>query len=128
MARNSTRAVTAPIVAQQLLQTVFSRGSGNVKVSMLYLEAMLFPRIFPVAKEGAPVGAFPMFMLLNPFGRSKIHTGLASVLDHIGPRVKDPCSPTSWTENYQAFLFDIKVNALVNFHPIYFLYLLFFLT
>ena len=108
----------APIVARQLLQSIYATTPEATRTCMLYPEAMLFPRIFHSCFDDAPLGAVPLFMLMNPFGRGKNPGGLASILNHIPLRIRSPNLLTSMDQNYRSFLFTLKMNALLNFYPV----------
>lgn len=84
----------------------------------MYMEAAMFPDLFPVSVDGAPLGAFPLFMFMSPFSNQKRTGGLANILAHIPLRIGNPSHPTAQNEDYLAYLFCLKINADLNFHPL----------
>jgi hypothetical protein len=77
---------------------------------MMYPEAWLFPRIFPVSYNGAPLGAMPVSMMISPWSGRKTATGLATFMEHIATRVRNPRLLTAMQQNYRAYLFSAKMN------------------
>jgi len=88
--------------------------TNSARVSLLYPEGQLFPRIFWCAKSGSVLGAIPSFMLntvsMHPFG-------LASLNDHHVVRLRDGDILTSRESVYWHYMFDVKLNAALNHAP-----------
>jgi hypothetical protein len=96
---------------------MYATTSSEQHVSLLYLEAMLFPRLFPICKDGAPVGAMPLFMLYNVFSGVGSKKPLASTLDHLMVRARTSWSMIGKSQTYNLWNFSIKLNAFNNFVP-----------
>ena len=57
-------------------------------------------------------------MLLNQLGNGQSDMGgLANVLEHIAPRIRNPFIWTAVQEDYRSWLFSIKINTLLNHYP-----------
>lgn len=99
-----------PIAARQLLQTIHATSPESTQLALLYPEAMMFPRIFPVSVDNAPLGAMPLPMMMRPWSGQKRKTGLGTFAEHISIRVRNPRLLTAMQQSYRSFLFSAKMN------------------
>ena len=88
---------------------------ADKNLPLIYPEALLFPKLFPINHDGAPVGALPSVMY-SEYGHSSVEYGYASLVDHIRVRLNDQTLTTSKDKNYIAWLFDCYMNKLLNNH------------
>jgi hypothetical protein len=85
---------------------------------MVYPESLLFPRLFPVTHNQAPVGAMPLPMMIAPWSGHKRKTGLGTFMEHIALRIRNPRLPHAQYQQYRAFLFSAKMNLQLCHHPL----------
>ena len=86
---------------------------GEKLLPLLYVEALLFPKIFWALDNGAPVGALPS-VFYTEYGKMAVPMGFASWEDHMTVRLSDQTLLTSRDHNYLAFMFDCHINMLLN--------------
>ena len=80
---------------------------------LLYVEGLLFPKIFYALCDGAPVGALPS-IFYSEFGHDPVFLGYASFTDHMMIRMRDHTLMTARDKNYIAWTFDCYMNKLLN--------------
>ena len=112
----SRRNKNSPLNLQRLMQSVFS-SSDDSQLSILFLEAELFPVIFPYQIGKSIVGALPQSMYINPILQWRSR-GLASLAQHIRIRCSDYSILTSVEPDYLCWSFDTTMNFLINFNTI----------
>ena len=106
----------SPLALQQLLQSIFLSNAEHA-TSTLYLEAQIFPWIFPFQENGAIVGALPHSLYINPLSKKK-HRGVATLLDHMRVRIMDGSLLTAVEPDYICWAFDIIMNYMANYNTI----------
>ena len=96
------RALQAPIVARQLLQTIQATSPKITSMILLYPEAYLFPRLFPCTVDYAPLGAMPLSMMLKPWSGKGSMGGMGTFMEHISIRTRNHLLMTAMQQNYRS--------------------------
>ena len=106
--RNSAK---MPVLVQSYLQRL-CMSNPDVPVTIMDLESLLFPQIFPFIENESSIGALPISMFMHPL--VKRNEGLANLLHHLRVRTMDQTKLTSQECDYTNFVFNIVVNSLVS--------------
>ena len=101
-----------PISTLKFLQNLCAK-QPHGRVSLLYPEAMLFPRIFWCTVNESVVGALPS-VLYNNVVDSIVLKDVASVNDHFIVRLQDETLMTAHDHSYIQFAFDVLLNRDLN--------------
>ena len=103
-----------PVANLQLLQNICSK-TPYWSVPLIYLEGMLFHRIFWATESNSVIGAIPSVFYTNAIQRCHQKT-LAPLKDHLMTRILNNSLLTSHDMSYLQFEFDIILNSDLNKH------------